>query len=70
MPVSFNNYAECRQALTVRCGIRHTPEYVRDRITALQNPADRSTAEFIDCYGEAYLRQVITWFEKAAKEGR
>lgn len=64
----FHTFSEWREALTVRCGIRLTPEYARERIAALRNPADRSTAEFVKCYGEAYLRQVIAWFEQAARE--
>lgn len=64
----FQSYSEWRTALTVRCGIRLTPEYARERITALQDPADRSTCEFVKFYGEAYRQQVIEWFAKAAGE--
>ena len=64
----FRSFSEWRKALTVRCGIRLTPEYARQRIGALQNPADRSTAEFVKCYGEPYLRQVIAWFEQAERK--
>lgn len=64
----FQSYSEWREALTVRCGIHLTPDYARERINALKNPSDRSTAEFIKCYGESYLRQVIAWFERAERE--
>lgn len=63
----FNSFAEWRQALTERCKINLTPEYARTRITALQDPSDRSTQEFTSLYGEAYLRQVIRWFEQAER---
>lgn len=65
----FNTYAEWRDALQVRCGIRMTAEYARERIAALQNDAKRSTAEFVRCYGEAYRQQVIDWFKQAEREG-
>lgn len=67
--VYFHTYKEWREALTVRCGIRLTPEYARERIAALQNDADRSTAEFVKFYGEDYRRQVIAWFSQAEREG-
>lgn len=35
---------------------------------ALREPSDRATKDFTAHYGEAYLRQVITWFERAARE--
>lgn len=63
----FDNYDEWRHALTVRCGIQLTPDYACERIVALNNPTDTSTKEFTKCYGEAYLRQVIAWFERAAQ---
>lgn len=65
----FQSYSEWREALTVRCGIRLTPDYARERIAALKNPSDRSTADFIKCYGEGYLKQVVAWFERAEREG-
>lgn len=61
----FQTYNEWRQALTERCGIKLTPEYARDRIKALQDPNNRTTFEFKQTYGEAYLNQVIRWFEQA-----
>ncbi len=63
----FNSYPEWRDALTVRCGIRLTPEYSRERIAALENNSDRHTTEFVKCYGEAYRKQVIAWFKQAER---
>ncbi len=65
----FTSYDEWREALTVRCGIALTVAYAQERVAALKNPADRATGEFTRFYGEAYLRQVIAWFERAAREG-
>lgn len=59
----FQNYAEWRHAFAERCKIPLTPQYAQERIEALKNPSDPSTAEFTATYGEAYLQQVITWFE-------
>ncbi len=67
--IYFESYADWRQTLTQRCKINLTAEYARSRISALQNPSDKSTQEFIAKYGEAYLRQVIEWFEQAERDG-
>lgn len=64
----FTTYEEWRHALTVTCGIPLTTAYARERVMALREPSDRATKDFTAHYGEAYLRQVITWFERAARE--
>ena len=61
----FQSYSEWHKAITERCKIDLTPEYVRSRISALQNPKDKSTQEFKLKYGEPYLQQVIEWFKQA-----
>ena len=48
----FQSYSEWHKAITERCKIDLTPEYVRSRISALQNPKDKSTQEFKLKYGE------------------
>ncbi len=67
MEFYFESYSEWRKAITERCGIKLSPEYARERIAALQNPADKSTGEFVKCYGDPYRQQVIDWFERAAR---
>lgn len=64
----FESYAEWRHALTNRCGINLTQDYARSRIAALRNPNDPHTKEFTTTYGDAYLSQVIQWFEQAERE--
>jgi len=64
----FKNFEEWHHALTVHCKINLTPEYARSRISALQNPLDKATKAFTSKYGEAYLQQVIKWFEQAAQD--
>ena len=61
----FQSYSEWHKAITERCKIDLTPEYIRTRISALQNPKDKSTQEFRVKYGEQYLLQVIEWFRQA-----
>lgn len=64
----FRTYEEWRQALTERCKIDLTPDYARTRLTALRNPANPATRDFTAKYGEAYLQQVIKWFEQAKRD--
>lgn len=63
----FETFAEWRDALTRRCGIELTPAYARQRLAALRDPADPTTREFTAKYGQAYLDQVVAWFERAAR---
>ena len=63
----FKSYAEWQQAITVKCNIKLTADYIRSRISSLQNSSDKTTKEFTDKYGEVYLQQVIQWFEQAEK---
>ncbi len=65
----FQSYTEWRHALTARCRINLTPEYARTRLKALRNPSDPLTRDFTAKYGNAYLEQVIQWFEQAEKDG-
>lgn len=64
----FQSYSEWRHALTEQCRIELTPEYARSRVAALQNAKDPATREFTEKYGEAYLQQVIQWFEQAEQQ--
>ena len=64
----FQSYEEWRNALTIRCRIKLTPEYAAGRIAALQSPSDPTTRDFLKVYGEDYLQQVIRWFERAQGE--
>jgi len=62
----FESYEEWHDAITRRCGITLTKTYCTERIRALSDPKDPSTRDFVRLYGEAYLRKVISWFERAA----
>lgn len=62
----FKSYTEWRDALTVRCNIKLTADYARERIASLENADDPHTQEFAQKYGQVYLQQVIAWFKQAA----
>ena len=64
----FQSYQEWHQAITQRCNIKLTKEYAQKRISALRNTSDSATREFVSKYGNAYVDQVIEWFERAEKE--
>ena len=65
----FQSYTEWRDALTQRCKINLTKDYARARIDSLRNGNDPHTQEFAAKYGDAYLQQVIQWFEHAEQQG-
>jgi len=56
------NYEEWRRCITVDCGIELTPDYISQRLSALNNKKDHHTQKFIKLYGEAHLQSVIGWF--------
>jgi len=58
-------YDEWRHCIEVNCGLQLTPEFVRQRLSALRDDRDYQTQRFREMWGDAHLRQVITWFEKA-----
>jgi hypothetical protein len=64
----FQSYTEWRDALTQRCKINLTKDYARARIDSLRNDSDPHTQEFAAKYGDAYLQQVIQWFERAEQQ--
>lgn len=61
------NYAEWHYCITVECGLKLTPDFIRARLAALQNNADVHTRQFRQCYGADHHRQVISWFKQATE---
>jgi len=59
-------YEAWRHCIEVECGLRLTPDYIRQRIAALENPQDFHTQQFVRCWGEAHRVQVLDWFRQAA----
>ena len=60
-----NNFAEWKHCITVECGLELTPEYIEQRILALQTSNDHYTQQFTRLYGEQHLQRVLTWFQQA-----
>ncbi len=58
-------YEEWHRYITVEGGIDLTPDYISQRITALQDEKEHSTQQFSKQYGQEYLQQVISWFKQA-----
>jgi hypothetical protein len=61
-------YAEFRMLITQRCGTALTHIYCQQRITALNDDSLPTTREFTKHYGPQHHRQVIAWYEQAARE--
>ena len=61
----FQSYAEWHQAITERCSIKLSADYVATRVDALSDSNGREAKEFADKYGEPYLQQVIQWFKQS-----
>ncbi|MCH8473786.1 MAG: hypothetical protein LAT55_00990 [Opitutales bacterium] len=67
-PFYFQTYGEWHKAITLRCRLKLTKAYTKERLQALQNDAEPTTKEFLQTYGEDYRKQVIHWFERAHRE--
>lgn len=63
-------YAEWQHCITVTCKIPLSEAYIHQRLRALRDPSDRTTARFRELYGAAHLERVIGWFEQALVECR
>ena len=61
----FKSYNEWHSAITGRCNLKLTREFTNSRIAALQDTNDPHTREFATKYGEAYLQQVIQWYQQS-----
>ena len=62
------SYEQWRDCIEVRCKIRLTPTYIRERLAELQDGKHKKTREFERLYGADHLEQTIAWFCRAAKE--
>lgn len=63
-----NSYAAWRHCIEVDCGIRLEAAYIRERLSALQDPGDFHTEQFVRRWGEAHRQRVIAWFRQASAE--
>ncbi len=63
-----DSYPAWRQCIEIDCGIPLTERFIRERISALHDPGDFRTEQFIRCYGQAHLGLVRAWFAQALGE--
>lgn len=63
-----NDYAAWRRCITEGCGIVLSPSYIEARLAVLRDPRAQETRKFRARYGEAHLRRVVGWFERARLE--
>ncbi|WP_070962466.1 hypothetical protein [Vibrio sonorensis] len=64
-PAIPTTYEEWKHCIVTDCGVDLTPQYIEQRLNALQDKNDEHTKQFIRVYGEQHLLSVITWFKKA-----
>lgn len=64
----FTSYSEWHTAITGPCGLTLSKEYCRERLAALADTENPSTAAFIKAYGQKYTDQVCEWFQQAESE--
>lgn len=62
------NYDEWKHCITVICGIQLTPDYVKQRIAALEDLSDDHTRQFIKSWGQEHHGRTVAWFQRASKE--
>lgn len=67
IPQTYEEWVHC---ITVKCGLKLTPSYIEQRITALQNITDFRTKQFIELYGSKYHQLVLSWFLQASKNNK
>jgi len=60
-------YEEWRHCITVDCGLKLTPSFIEQRISALQNNNEHYTQQFVRKYGQQHHQRVLSWFMQARK---
>ena len=65
IPLSYKQWRNC---IEVRCKIRLTPTFIRERLAQLQDDKHAKTREFARLYGDDHLQRTIAWFRRAADE--
>ncbi len=67
-PAIPRNYNEWKHCIVTDCDVQLTPEYIQERLDALQDEKDEHTRQFINSYGRHHLQLVISWFKQAQQE--
>lgn len=65
IPLSYEQWRHC---IEVRCQIRLTSAFIRERLAELQEEKHEKTREFARLYGADHLERTIAWFRRAADE--
>ena len=66
----FTNYNDWRNTMIEHAGLTLDHKYCTERIAALQDKGNASTASFLKAYGANYRDQVIAWFQQALSENK
>lgn len=60
-----HNYEAWHHCITVDCGLELTPEFIKERITSLQDDKDFRTQQFIKLYGQQHRENILNWLQQA-----
>ena len=63
-----SDYASWRYCIETKCGLALTSEFLDSRIAVLGDPQHEESQRFASLYGEAYRKQILAWFQRAAGE--
>ncbi|MEN0040454.1 MAG: hypothetical protein AAF764_03860 [Pseudomonadota bacterium] len=61
-------YEQWEHCITVECGLELTPDYVEQRIAALQDKSDFHTQKFVKTWGEKHRATVLARFQEAQQK--
>ena len=64
IPETYEAWQHC---IVVECGLKLTPQYIAERIAALENIKDSHTQQFVKLYGPEHHKRVLSWFMQAQK---
>lgn len=55
-------YEEWKKCILIDCKINLTSEFVKERITTLENIDNQETKRFINLYGGNHYQNILSWF--------
>ena len=61
----LSSYTEWKHCIEVKCGIKLTDVFIKERLCELQNGTHPKTMEFIQLYGINYRDKILGWFKEA-----
>ena len=63
-------YEAWRRCITRDCRIELTSDFLLHRLAELRDGRSYDVQRFRSLYGDAHLRRVLSWFERALDEAR